>query len=263
MRASSSRSSRLDRRDRSCGASCPALRAGSGRPLRARPRSARRAGASCWRDRAARAARCGRTPCARPRSAAADVDADEDHAERDERAAEGNAGECRAERGPSASADYWSGGPMQLGDRARAGPPASRAWRGRARRRPGPPSCSLQPCPEPKWPEIAISCEAGMLLPHPADRLGAAGARHPHVAHDQRRGARSRRRTAQLQSVGLVHRVAGALEPVGDQVAHDRVIVDDQDLDRGLPSLPCSSAHSIGNAIACNLHYRRPVRLHL
>jgi hypothetical protein len=28
---------------------------------------------------------------------------------------------------------------------------------------------------------------------------------------------------------GLVHRIAGALQPVDHQVAHDRVIVDDQD----------------------------------
>ena len=60
-----------------------------------------------------------------------------------------------------------------------------------------------------------------------------AGARRPHRGAD--------RATAVL---GLLHLVAGAFEPVGDQVAQDRVIVDDEDIARGVAFLAQSARSS-------------------
>src|SRR5512145_19472 len=70
--------------------------------------------------------------------------------------------------------------------------------------------------------------QPGVLAFHPADRLGAAGPRHPHVAHHER-GASLQRGARRVAVSRLAYAVAGTLEPIDDQIAHDGVVVNDQD----------------------------------
>src|SRR5574341_575052 len=88
--------------------------------------------------------------------------------------------------------------------------------------------------PGAEMPGDGDELHSGILAPHPADRLGAAGTRHPHVG-DHERGPTLELRRRGVTIHRLAHDVARAFEPVDDQIAHDRVVVDDQDLSEFLP----------------------------
>ena len=75
-----------------------------------------------------------------------------------------------------------------------------------------------------------------MVLPQAADDRAAAGSRHAHVGHDQRRLRAFDFREPRGAVGGLSHSVTRGLQPVGDEVAHDLVVVYHENV-RGFPGL--------------------------
>ena len=65
-----------------------------------------------------------------------------------------------------------------------------------------------------------------------ANRFGGAGAGHEHVRNHQRRRSAVQFGYSGAAILRLAYLVASALQPVGDQIAQNRIIVDDEDFGR-------------------------------